>query len=34
MAKAVATLAEAFTELLHEKVRRELWGYAKDENLD
>jgi 5-methyltetrahydrofolate--homocysteine methyltransferase len=26
-------LAEAFTELLHLKVRKELWGYAKDENL-
>lgn len=33
MVKAVADrLAEAFTELLHEKVRRELWGYATDEN--
>jgi 5-methyltetrahydrofolate--homocysteine methyltransferase len=27
-------LAEAFTELLHLKVRRELWGYSKDENLN
>jgi 5-methyltetrahydrofolate--homocysteine methyltransferase len=26
-------LAEAFTELLHEKVRRDLWGYAPDERL-
>ncbi|MBS0010741.1 MAG: methionine synthase, partial [Bacteroidales bacterium] len=26
-------LAEAFTELLHEKVRRDLWGYASGENL-
>ncbi len=25
--------AEAFAELLHEKVRKEYWGYAKDENL-
>ena len=34
MAKAVADrLAEAFTELIHEKVRKELWGYAPDENL-
>ena len=34
MLKALADrLAEAFTELLHEKVRRELWGYAPDENL-
>ena len=34
MAKAMADrLAEAFTELMHEKVRRELWGYAPDENL-
>ena len=27
-------LAEAFAELLHEKVRRELWGYAPEEKLD
>jgi 5-methyltetrahydrofolate--homocysteine methyltransferase len=27
-------LAEAFAELLHLKVRKKLWGYAKDENLD
>lgn len=26
-------LAEAFAELLHEKVRKEFWSYAKDENL-
>ncbi|MDP8903771.1 MAG: methionine synthase, partial [Chloroflexota bacterium] len=26
-------LAEAFAEWLHEKVRRELWGYAADEQL-
>ena len=26
-------LAEAFAELLHHKVRKEYWGYAKDENL-
>jgi 5-methyltetrahydrofolate--homocysteine methyltransferase len=26
-------LAEAFAELLHAKVRREYWGYAKDEAL-
>ena len=26
-------LAEAFAELLHEKVRKELWGYASEENL-
>ena len=26
-------LAEAFAERLHEKVRRELWGYAPDERL-
>ena len=26
-------LAEAFTELLHQKVRKEYWGYAKDENI-
>ena len=27
-------LAEAFAELLHLNVRKRLWGYAKDENLD
>ena len=27
-------LAEAFAEALHKKVRRELWGYAPDEDLD
>ena len=27
-------LAEAFAERLHELVRRELWGYATDEDLD
>jgi 5-methyltetrahydrofolate--homocysteine methyltransferase len=33
--KALADrLAEAFTELLHKRVRREFWGYAKDERLD
>jgi 5-methyltetrahydrofolate--homocysteine methyltransferase len=32
MAKAIADrLAEAFAEHLHARVRRELWGYAKDE---
>jgi 5-methyltetrahydrofolate--homocysteine methyltransferase len=32
MVKALADrLAEAFAEALHEKVRRELWGYARDE---
>jgi 5-methyltetrahydrofolate--homocysteine methyltransferase len=34
MLKALADrLAEAFAEALHAKVRRELWGYAKDETL-
>jgi 5-methyltetrahydrofolate--homocysteine methyltransferase len=34
MAKALADrLAEAFAECLHEKVRKELWGYAKNELL-
>ena len=34
MTKAVADrLAEAFTELLHEKVRKDFWGYAADEKL-
>jgi 5-methyltetrahydrofolate--homocysteine methyltransferase len=33
--KALADrLAEAFAEGLHERVRRELWGYAPDEQLD
>ncbi|MCV5232629.1 hypothetical protein OFC56_36275, partial [Escherichia coli] len=26
-------LAEAFAEYLHERVRKEIWGYAADENL-
>ncbi len=35
MAKAIADrLAEALAEWLHQKVRKELWGYAYDENLD
>lgn len=35
MVKALADrLAEAFAELMHEKVRKELWGYAKDESFD
>jgi 5-methyltetrahydrofolate--homocysteine methyltransferase len=35
MVKALADrLAEAFAERLHERVRRELWGYAPDEHLD
>ena len=35
MVKALADrLAEALAELLHAKVRRELWGYAADEALD
>jgi 5-methyltetrahydrofolate--homocysteine methyltransferase len=34
MAKALADrLAEAFAEKMHELVRREYWGYAKDEVL-
>jgi 5-methyltetrahydrofolate--homocysteine methyltransferase len=34
MAKALADrLAEAFAECLHEKVRREIWGYEKNESL-
>jgi 5-methyltetrahydrofolate--homocysteine methyltransferase len=34
MLKALADrLAEAFAELMHKKVRTELWGYAKDEKL-
>ena len=27
-------LSEAFAELMHEKIRKELWGYAADEKLD
>jgi 5-methyltetrahydrofolate--homocysteine methyltransferase len=35
LAKALADrLAEAFAERLHERVRREYWGYAPDESLD
>ncbi len=35
MLKALADrLAEAFAERLHERVRRELWGYAPNEHLD
>ncbi len=34
MIKSLADrLAEAFTELLHLKIRKEYWGYAPDENL-
>jgi len=35
MLKSLADrLAEALAEWLHRKVRRELWGYARDETLD
>lgn len=35
MVKALADrLAEAFAEYLHQQVRIDLWGYAKDETLD
>jgi 5-methyltetrahydrofolate--homocysteine methyltransferase len=35
MIKALADrLAEAFAEYLHLKVRKEIWGYASDENLN
>ncbi|HMX10980.1 MAG TPA: vitamin B12 dependent-methionine synthase activation domain-containing protein, partial [Burkholderiaceae bacterium] len=35
MLKALADrLAEAFAEALHQRVRREFWGYAADEALD
>jgi 5-methyltetrahydrofolate--homocysteine methyltransferase len=35
MVKALADrLAEAFAELLHEKIRKEIWGYATGENLN
>ena len=34
MLKAIADrLAEAFAELMHERVRKDLWGYAPDEQL-
>jgi 5-methyltetrahydrofolate--homocysteine methyltransferase len=34
MVKALADrFAEAFAELLHERVRKEFWGYAAGENL-
>jgi 5-methyltetrahydrofolate--homocysteine methyltransferase len=34
LVKALADrFAEAFAERMHEKVRREFWGYAKDESL-
>ena len=35
MLKALADrFAEAFTELMHKKVRKEIWGYATKENLE
>jgi 5-methyltetrahydrofolate--homocysteine methyltransferase len=35
MIKALADrFAEAFAEFLHEKVRRDFWGYAADEEMD
>lgn len=35
LVKALADrLAESFAEVLHLKVRKEYWGYARDENLD
>jgi 5-methyltetrahydrofolate--homocysteine methyltransferase len=35
MVKALADrIAEALAELMHERVRREFWGYATDETLD
>lgn len=35
MIKALADrFAEAFAEYAHQRVRKELWGYASDENLD
>lgn len=34
MVKALADrLAEAFAEFLHEKIRKEIWGYSPDESL-
>ena len=35
MVKAIADrLAEATAEYLHERVRKDFWGYASDENLN
>ena len=35
MTKAIADrLAEAFAEHLHERVRKEFWGYCNEENLN
>jgi 5-methyltetrahydrofolate--homocysteine methyltransferase len=35
MLKALADrLAEAFAEYLHERIRKEIWGYVPDENMD
>lgn len=35
LVKALADrIAEAMAEMLHERVRREFWGYANDENYD
>ncbi len=35
MVKAIADrLAEAFAELLHKKIRKEIWGYTNSENLN
>ena len=35
MVKALADrLAEAFAELMHSKVRKEIWGYTSDESLE
>ncbi len=35
MVKAVADrLAEAFAELMHEKIRKDYWGYNKEESFD
>jgi 5-methyltetrahydrofolate--homocysteine methyltransferase len=35
LVKAIADrLAEAFAEHMHERVRKEFWGYSKDENFD
>jgi 5-methyltetrahydrofolate--homocysteine methyltransferase len=35
MVKALADrIAEAFAERMHERARREFWGYSPDENLD
>lgn len=32
--KCLASVLQAFAEELHEKVRKELWGYSKEEIME